>query len=115
MIQDVVTRAEEILCMNKSGLTKKGSKLEKWVSWQNPAWPWCKLNSDGACKSNRISTVGGLLQDYSGKWVGGFAMNIDFCSITDVELWGLYQGLVMSWNYGVRWLLVEVECCADVV
>lgn len=63
MIQDVVTRAEEILCMNKSGLTKKGSKLEKWVSWQNPAWPWCKLNSDGACKSNTISTVGGLLRD----------------------------------------------------
>lgn len=92
--------------MNKSGLTKKGSKLKKWVGWQNPAWHWCKFNFNGACKSSGISTASGLLRDYNGKWVGGFAMNINFCSITDVELWGLYQGLVMSWIYGVRWLLV---------
>lgn len=109
MLLDVVTQAEEISCMNKSSLTGKGRKLEKWIGWQPPAWPWCKLNSDAAVKSNGISTPGGLIQDSSGKWVGGFAMNIGHCTITVPELWGLYQGLVLAWHYGVHWLLVEVD------
>ena len=36
-------------------------------------------------------------------------MNIGYCSVTIAELWGVYQGLVMAWDHGIRWLLVEVD------
>ena len=40
-------------------------------------------------------------------------MNFGKCSIGSAELWGLYQGLTMAWQGGVRWLRVEVDslCC----
>ena len=25
------------------------------------------------------------------------------------ELWGLYQGLILAWEVGIKWLLVEVD------
>ena len=109
MAQDVLIRAEEITSSNKSGLNGPTRKVEKWIGWQPPVWPLCKLNSDGACKRNRGSFAGGILRNSNGDWVSGFAMNIGYCSVIVAELWGVYQGLVMAWNHGIRWLLVEVD------
>lgn len=37
-------------------------------------------------------------------------VNIYFsCSIMEAELWGLYQGLKIPWDYGFRFLQVEVD------
>lgn len=36
-------------------------------------------------------------------------MNIGRCSITIAELWGLYQGLLMAWNGGIRSMIVEAD------
>ena len=36
-------------------------------------------------------------------------MNIRYCSVIVAELWGVYQELIMAWDHGVRWLLVEVD------
>lgn len=36
-------------------------------------------------------------------------MNIGYCFVTIVELWGLYQGLIMAWNHGVRYLNVKID------
>ena len=36
-------------------------------------------------------------------------MHIGYCSVTVAELWGVYQGLIIAWDHGVRWLLVEVD------
>lgn len=48
-------------------------------------------------------------QDHNGQWIRGFGLNIDCCSITIAELWRLYQGLMITWEIGIRWLLVEVD------
>ena len=37
------------------------------------------------------------------------ALNIGMSSITNVELWGMYQGLILAWNKGIRLLIVEVD------
>ena len=36
-------------------------------------------------------------------------MMIGSCSITVAELWGLYQGLQLAWNSGIRRLKVETD------
>ena len=36
-------------------------------------------------------------------------MNIGMCSITTAELWGIYQGLLLAWDRGIRLLMVEVD------
>ena len=40
-------------------------------------------------------------------WLTGFGFNIGVCSV--VELWGLYQGLILTWQHGVWFLHVEVD------
>ncbi|KAH9754932.1 putative ribonuclease H protein [Citrus sinensis] len=56
-----------------------------------------------------ISTAGGLIRDHMGRWLSGFGMMIGSCSITVAELWGLYQGLHLAWNSGIRKLKVEID------
>lgn len=36
-------------------------------------------------------------------------MKVRESSVTMAELWGLYQGLILAWNAGIRRLLVEVD------
>lgn len=77
--------------------------------WRAPTWPWCKLNTDGACKRTRASSAGGVIRDHNGVWIFGFGMNIGHCFVTMVELWGLYQGLKLAWEHGIKCLVVEID------
>ena len=36
-------------------------------------------------------------------------MNIGHFTVTGAELWGLFQGLQLVWNIGIRQLQVEVD------
>ena len=37
------------------------------------------------------------------------ALSSGSCSVTVAELWGLYQGLQLAWNFGIRRLKVETD------
>ena len=39
----------------------------------------------------------------------GFALNIGICSAALAELWGVYYGLCIAWDRGIRRLEVEVD------
>ncbi|KAH9685635.1 putative ribonuclease H protein [Citrus sinensis] len=56
-----------------------------------------------------IKCAGGLIRNYCGEWVHGFGMNIGHCTITGAKVWGLFQGLQLAWNIGIRQLRVEVD------
>ncbi|KAH9757474.1 reverse transcriptase domain-containing protein [Citrus sinensis] len=71
--------------------------------------PWCTLNTDGAHRVHGTSTAGGLIRDHLGRWLTRFGMMIGSCSVTVAELWGLYQGLQLAWNFGIRNLRVETD------
>ena len=77
--------------------------------WLPPWWLYYKLNSDGAKKRSGLAGAGGLIWDATGRWHGGFCMNIGICSVTIAEFWGLYQGLVLAWQIGIRLLMVEID------
>ena len=36
-------------------------------------------------------------------------MNIGHSSVTMAELWGLYHGLKLAWDHGIRWLVVGID------
>ncbi|KAK8518326.1 hypothetical protein V6N12_017477 [Hibiscus sabdariffa] len=50
----------------------------------------------------------GLVSD-QGRWIIGFLKGIGVCSVLDVELWGIYEGLLTAWSVGTRNLVVEVD------
>ena len=63
-----------------------------------------KLNTDRSGINTRLTSVGGLLKDDLGRWVGGFGMNVGSCSITIAELCGLYNGIFLAWNHDVQFM-----------
>ncbi|KAH9672775.1 putative ribonuclease H protein [Citrus sinensis] len=63
----------------------------------------------GARKISGHASAGGLIRNYCGEWVLGFGMNIGHFTVTRAELWGLFQGLQLAWNIGIRQLQVEVD------
>ncbi|KAE8675895.1 hypothetical protein F3Y22_tig00111640pilonHSYRG00090 [Hibiscus syriacus] len=42
-------------------------------------------------------------------WMLGFLKHLGRCSILDSELWGVYEGLRIAWEEGIRKLWIEVD------
>ncbi|KAL5771006.1 hypothetical protein ACOSP7_015160 [Xanthoceras sorbifolium] len=49
-----------------------------------------------------IIYAGGVIRDNNSNWVKGFAMNIGYGSVLEVELQTLCKGLKMVWNVGIE-------------
>ena len=109
MVIDVKSRAEEIHRVFDIFDINKGKRVEKYFGWLPLVWVAYKLNTDGACKASSLALVGGLSRDAQGGWIKGFSINIGMCSITKAELWGMYHGLILAWNKGIRLLIVEAD------
>ena len=109
MVIDIKSRVEEIHRVFDIFDINKCKRVEKYFGWLPPVWLAYKLNIDGACKASGSASVGGLSRDAHWGWIKGFGINIGVCSITKVDLWGMYQGLILAWNKGIRLLIVEVD------
>ncbi|KAH9768779.1 putative ribonuclease H protein [Citrus sinensis] len=106
---DISSRVVEIqrCCISSFNAGKR--RVEKWIRWSSPTWPWVKLNTDGARKDSGVAGAGGLVRDYRGVWQIGFCINLGACSVLTAELWGLYHGLCMASQRGFRRIWVEVD------
>ncbi|XP_012084521.1 uncharacterized protein LOC105643892 [Jatropha curcas] len=89
---------------------RAGAKDWRLLGWSPPTVGWFKLNCDGSLitQSHRASTWGVIRNDV-GNWCYGFACNLGSCSILLAELWGVFLGLSLAWDKGVRNLIVEVD------
>ena len=67
LLVDVHSRTEETHKLHNSPLVTRNIRANKWISWQPSEWPWCTLNTNGAHKSDGISTVGDLIRDHLGR------------------------------------------------
>ena len=68
--------------------------------WQPPIQGWVKLNTDGAVSVVAgKSGCGGVVRNYMGLWISGFAQNLGVCEVYDEE-WGLLFGLGLTWDEG---------------
>lgn len=72
-----------------------------------------KLNSDGSVREGAAS-AGGIIRNHLGQWIGGFSMNIGPATVSDSELWGLRQGLLLALHRGFKQVAVELDS-AEVV
>ncbi|XP_016178547.1 uncharacterized protein LOC107621000 [Arachis ipaensis] len=71
---------------------------------------WVKLNTDGAVEKNqKIAACGGLIRTNEGKWVAGFIANLGNCNVIHAELKGVFHGLEMAWDLGMRRMIVEMD------
>ena len=111
-VQYVRDKAPEVMDANKN-LSKRsvaGGRVEKQIAWKCPESGWYKLNTDGAARGNPgLATAGGVVRGKYGTWERGFAVNIGICSALLAELWGVYYGLCIAWDRGIRQLEVEVD------
>lgn len=89
-------------------LNVSSNRVEKWIGWKAPSRPYFKLNADGSHINTGLASAGGLLRNYTGRWVSGFGINVGLCFTTSAELWGFYNDLLLAWNYGVQLFEVEV-------
>ncbi|KAK2390756.1 heat shock 70 kDa protein [Trifolium repens] len=80
------------------------------VSWKAPAYGWHCLNTGGAAKSMTCKTgCGGLVRDYTGRWIYGFTKNLGTASAYMAELWGLHEGLLLARSCGVQQLEIQLD------
>lgn len=99
-----ITKAER----NK-GETRSGRAWQN-IGWTTPMFGWIKLNSDGSVfGADYRASSGGVLRDFQGRWIRGFARNIGRCSISKAELWGILDGLNLAWEMGFKKVSVEVD------
>ncbi|XP_050254935.1 uncharacterized protein LOC126700793 [Quercus robur] len=83
------------------------------VSLAKPPESWVKLNTNCSVKgSPRIARCGGLLRDYHGNWISGFARAIGITLSLAVGLWAIRDGLARCYHLSLQ--AVEVEVNASV-
>ncbi|MCI34529.1 ribonuclease H protein, partial [Trifolium medium] len=71
---------------------------------------WVKVNCDGAVtNSSGMAACGGTIRSYDGSMLMAYARNLGCCSILHVELWGIYHGLALAKNQGIRKVIIESD------
>ncbi|MBA0586222.1 hypothetical protein Gorai_016970, partial [Gossypium raimondii] len=88
-------RAKQFASWNKNK-SHKWRQANETIPWKDV---WVQLNTDSAIKKDtKITTLGGVLWDQAGKWIMGFNRSLGECSIFEVEISGLFDGLIMLQN-----------------
>ncbi|KAK6914623.1 Ribonuclease H domain [Dillenia turbinata] len=88
---------------------------EKWVAWLPPAHNNIKLNTDGSVlQQNGHAATGGLVRNSKGEWIAGFSINVGICSVFEVELWGVKEGLRLACRKGLNSIELDIDSSAAV-
>ncbi|CAN1148968.1 Putative ribonuclease H protein At1g65750 [Linum perenne] len=73
------------------------------------------MNSDGSLYRNPSSSAaGGVIRDNNARFVTTFAANLGVCSITRVELRGILEGMKLTWNKGIKKLMIQSDSKATI-
>ena len=85
------------------------------IGWVKPPVNWVKLNTNGSTLgSPGLAGGGGLIWDYHGNWVLGFARAIGFTSSIAAKLWAIRDGLTQCCNVSLEAVEVEIDASATV-
>ncbi|KAK2658420.1 hypothetical protein Ddye_004953 [Dipteronia dyeriana] len=78
------------------------------LSWKAPPHEWVKLNVDGSMHvGSRAIAAGGVIRDSQKNWLGGSALNKGMGSVIEAGLWGILEGLKITWKVGYKQIVVE--------
>ena len=71
---------------------------------------WVKLNTNGSVQGNLgLAGCGGLLRDWHGNWISGFARAVGLTSSLAAELWAIHDGLYRCCALSLEAVQVEVD------
>ena len=110
-IMEISRRVNEILynpdLLKESGLLMNGmSSIAE--GWEAPEEGWFKLNTDGAFNGRECtSACGGLIRNFAGIWINGFAMQIESKDMLFAELVGILLGLRIVKELGIEKIQLE--------
>ncbi|MBA0845216.1 hypothetical protein Goarm_022906 [Gossypium armourianum] len=69
-------------------------KIQRSLASPSIASSWVCLNTDGSVKNEEgFAAAGGLVCDHNGGWIIEFCRYLGSCTMTEVELWGILDGL----------------------
>jgi len=97
-----------VMCFHGSNVTTLDRA--RVTSWSPPPVNWVKVNCTGvATFASGKAACGGIIRSYDGSMVTSYARNLGPCSIVLAELWGIYHGLALAKNQGMRHVIIESD------
>lgn len=85
------------------------------VGWVKPPLNQVKLNTDGfALGKPGLVGGGGIIHDYNGNWVSGFARAIGFTSSIAVELQVVRDGLARCCSLSMTTVEIDIDVSAAI-
>jgi ribonuclease HI len=84
------------------------------IRWLSPKDNFVKLNTDGACKDQRVAGCSGIVCGSQGEWIGGFAKCVGSCSAFVAEVWEVLVGLRYVRSLGFNKVELNVDSKAVV-
>ena len=110
---EVVKKAKSLTIEFFFLLPCKGAALPKsttLIGWQHAPTSYVKLNTDGSVLGNSgPASLGGLLRDSNGNWIGGFSHKLGITNSLAAELWGIRDGLLLACDLNICKLIVESD------
>lgn len=82
------------------------------AGWSKPSPRVVKVNCRGVFNRAQMrGSVGCVMRNYRGNWVGGAGGMIGLAVPVVVELWAIFYGLKAAWEKGnIKHVVVESEC-----
>ena len=109
LAKEILDRASKFVFCTCNQLTTKRMIL-KSVRWEKPRVGWLTLNADGsATESPEMAGGGGLIRDGNGDWIIGFARKIGTTTSFLVELWALWDGLILCLQIQAQAVIIELD------
>ncbi|KAL4331840.1 hypothetical protein GQ457_07G045030 [Hibiscus cannabinus] len=86
------------------------SPIRKSTHWQRPERGWVSLCTDGAVSATSgIGSVSGVFRKDDGSWFYGFNKSIGIMQPLQAELCGLFIGIQIAWDIGLKKLLIQSD------
>lgn len=101
---------ESLKLMQLTGLFNRPIKL---CSWKKPDRGWIKLNTDGSVDKGHAG-FGGLLRDHNGAPICAYVCKAPRVDSFMVELWGIWRGVQLASNMGIKFIWVESDSMSAV-
>ncbi|KAK8527582.1 hypothetical protein V6N12_054788 [Hibiscus sabdariffa] len=56
-----------------------------------------------------MDRIGGAIHNFEGDWIVGFVKSIGFSNCLHAELWAVFEGLKLAWEFGFERLLIQSD------